>query len=200
MLKGGTTMATAADFVATGLEQVRKSWSWFLVLGILLIVLGVLCVGSAQAATTFSILVLGWILAISGVLWLVNAFRAFSWHGFFLFLLNAIIRGATGYLLLRHPDAGAAGVTMLLASLFIVAGLFRAIAAGVIRFPRWGWTVFSGIVSFLLGATLLSRWPSASTYFIGLVIGIDLIVDGASLIGFATAIHSLPDLQLRKAA
>jgi len=193
-------MATAADFVATGLEQVRKSWSWFLVLGILLIVLGVLCVGSAQAATTFSILVLGWILAISGVLWLVNAFRAFSWHGFFLFLLNAIIRGATGYLLLRHPDAGAAGVTMLLASLFIVAGLFRAIAAGVIRFPRWGWTVFSGIVSFLLGATLLSRWPSASTYFIGLVIGIDLIVDGASLIGFATAIHSLPDLQLRKAA
>ena len=193
-------MTSAADFFATGLEQVRKSWSWFLVLGALLIVLGVLCVGKAQTATTFSILVLGWILAISGVLWLVNAFRAFSWHGFFLFLLNGIIRGATGYLLLRHPDAGAAGVTMLLASLFIVAGLFRAVAAGVIRFPRWGWTVFSGIVSFALGATLLARWPSVSTYFIGLVIGIDLIVDGAALVGFATAIHTLPDLQLRKAA
>ena len=79
------------------------------------------------------ILVLGWILAISGVMWLVNAFRAFSWQGFFLFLLNAIIRGVTGYPLLRHPDAGAAGVTMLLASLFIVAGLFRAVGAGVIR-------------------------------------------------------------------
>lgn len=88
-------MTTAADVFATGLEQVRKSWSWFLVLGALLIVLGILCVGKAQTATTFSILVLGWILAISGVLWLVNAFRAFSWHGFFLFLLNGIIRGAT---------------------------------------------------------------------------------------------------------
>lgn len=152
-------MTTVADFFASGLEQVRKSWSWFLALGVLLIVLGVLCVGRAQTATTFSILVLGWILAISGVLWLVNAFRAFSWHGFFLFPLNGIIRGATGYLLLRHPDAGAAGVTMLVASLFIVAGLFRAVAAGVIRFPRWGWTVFSGIVSFVLGATLLARWP-----------------------------------------
>lgn len=193
-------MTTAFDFFATGLEQVRKSWSWFLVLGILLIVLGVLCVGRAQTATTFSILVLGWILAISGVLWLVNAFRVFSWHGFFLFLLNAIIRGATGYLLLRHPDAGAAGVTMLLASFLIVGGLFRGVAAGVIRFPRWGWTVFSGIVSFVLGVTLLARWPSASNYFIGLVIGIDLIVDGASLVGFATAIHSLPNLQLKKAA
>jgi uncharacterized membrane protein HdeD (DUF308 family) len=193
-------MATASDFFATGLEQVRRSWSWFLVLGVLLIFLGVLCVGKAQTATAFSILVLGWILAISGVLWLVDAFRALSWHGFFLFLLNGIIRGATGFLLLRHPDAGAAGVTMLLASLFIVAGLFRAVAAAVIRFPRWGWTVCSGIVSFVLGAALLASWPSASTYFIGLVIGIDLIVDGASLVGFATAIHSLPRLQLRKAA
>jgi uncharacterized membrane protein HdeD (DUF308 family) len=158
------------------------------------------CVGKAQTATTFSILVLGWILAISGVMWLVNAFRAFSWHGFFLFLLNAIIRGVTGCLLLRHPDAGAASVTMLLASLLIVAGLFRAVGAGVIRFPRWGWMVFSGMISVVLGISLLVSWPSASTYFIGLVIGIDLIFDGASLIGFATAIHSLPDLQLKRAA
>jgi uncharacterized membrane protein HdeD (DUF308 family) len=114
-------MTTTADFFAAGLEQVKRSWSWFLVLGISLTILGVLCVGMAQTATTFSILALGWILAISGVMWLVNAFRAFSWDGFFLFLLNAIIRGVTGYLLLRHPDAGAVGVTLLLASLFIVA-------------------------------------------------------------------------------
>jgi uncharacterized membrane protein HdeD (DUF308 family) len=193
-------MTTVADLFAAGLDQVRKSWSWFLVLGILLTTLGVLCVGRAQTTTTFSILALGWILAFSGVMWLVNAFRAFTWHGFFLFLLNAIIRGVTGYLLLRHPDAGAAGVTMLLASLFLVAGLFRAVGAGVIRFPRWGWTVFSGIVSVVLGISLLASWPSASTYFIGMVIGIDLIFDGASLIGFATAIHSLPTPQLKKAA
>jgi uncharacterized membrane protein HdeD (DUF308 family) len=193
-------MTTVTDIFAAGLDQVRRSWGWFLVFGILLTVLGVLCVGKAQTATIFSILVLGWILAISGVVWLVNAFRAFSWHGFFLFLLNGIIRGVTGYLLLRHPDAGAAGVTMLLASLFIVAGLFRAVGAGVIRFPRWGWTVFSGIVSVVLGVSLLASWPSASTYFIGMVIGIDLIFDGASLIGFATAMRSLPETQIRKAA
>ena len=45
-----------------------------------------------------------------------------------MYLLNALIRGVTGYLLIRHPDAGAAGVTMLLAALFIVGGLFRAAA------------------------------------------------------------------------
>jgi len=193
-------MTTAADLFATGLDQVRKSWSWFLALGILLVLLGVLCVGKAQTATVFSILVLGWILAISGLLWLLNAFRAFSWHGFFLFTLNGIIRVVTGYLLLRHPDAGAASVTMLLASLFIVAGLFRAVGAGVMRFPGWGWTVFSGIASVVLGVALLASWPSASTYFIGMVIGIDLIIDGVSLIVFATAIHRLPTLVVKKAA
>ena len=184
-------MTTFTDFVGAGLERVRRSWIWFLVFGILLTLLGVTCVGKAQTATTFSILALGWVLLISGVVWLVNSFYAFSWHGFFLFVLNGIIRAVTGYLLIRHPDAGAAGVTMLLAALFIVGGLFRGVSAGVIQFPRWGWTVFSGLVSVILGIYLLTTWPTASTYFIGMVIGIDLIFDGAALIGFAGAIHSL---------
>ena len=192
-------MTTFSDVFAAGLDQVRKSWGWFLACGILLTILGVVCIGKAQTATTFSILALGWVLAFSGVVWLINSFYAFSWHGFFLYLLNAIIRGVTGYLLIRHPDAGAEGVTMLLAALFIVGGLFRGIGASVIQFPRWGWTVFSGLVSFVLGVYLLATWPSASTYFVGVVIGIDLIFDGASLVGFAGAISSLPKVQGRAA-
>ena len=192
-------MSTMSDLVAAGLEQVRKSWGWFLAFGILLMILGVACVGKAQTATTFSILALGWVLAISAVLWLVSAFWAFTWQGFFLYLLNAIIRGVTGYLLIRHPDAGAEGVTMVLAALFIVGGLFRAAAAGAIQFPRWGWSVFAGVVSVVLGGYLLTTWPAASTYFIGLAIGIDLIVDGGALVGFAGAIHSLPETEVRAA-
>ena len=193
-------MTNISSLFAAGIEEVRRSWAWFLVFGILLMILGAVCIVKAETATTFSILALGWVLAISAVLWLVNAFRALGGHGFFLYLLNAIIRGVTGYLLIRHPDAGAAGVTMVLASLFIVGGLFRLTAASVIQFPRWGWTVFSGLVSVALGVYLLSTWPAASTYFIGLAIGIDLLFDGAALIGFAAAIHSLPGkAQLRTA-
>ncbi len=192
-------MTNFSDFLIAGLEQVRKSWGWFLVFGILLMVLGAACVGKAQTATTFSILALGWVLAIGGVLWLINAFLAFGWHGFFLYLLNAIIRLATGFLLIRHPDAGAAGVTMVLAALFIVGGLFRTTGASVLRFPWWGWTVFSGLVSVALGVFLLATWPAASTYFIGMAIGIDLIFDGGALIGFAGALRSLPELKPRVA-
>jgi uncharacterized membrane protein HdeD (DUF308 family) len=90
------------------------------------------------------------------------------------------------------PIFSAAGVTLVLASLFIVGGLFRAAGASAIRFPRWGWTAFSGLVSVALGIYLLATWSAASAYFIGIAIGVDLIFDGAALIGFAGAIRSLP--------
>lgn len=192
-------MNNISSLFAAGIEDVRKSWGWFLVSGIVLMVLGAGCISKAQTATTFSILVLGWVLAISGVVWLVNAFQAWTWGGFFVYLLNAIIRGVTGYLLIRHPNAGAEGVTMLLAALFIVGGLFRAVGAGVIQFPRWGWTVVAGLVSVGLGIFLFASWPAASTYFVGMAIGIDLFFDGAALLGFAFAIHSLPAAQTRTA-
>ncbi|MFZ1135938.1 MAG: DUF308 domain-containing protein [Candidatus Korobacteraceae bacterium] len=188
-------MSNISSVFEAGLEELRKSWGWFLVFGILLTILGVACVVKAQTATTFSILALGWVLVISGVVWLVSSFYAWSWGGFFVYLLNAIIRGVTGYLLIRHPDAGAEGVTMLLAALFIVGGLFRAAGASVIQFPRWGWTVFAGLVSVALGVYLLATWTTSSTFFVGIAIGIDLIFDGAALTGFAGAIHSLPNVR-----
>jgi uncharacterized membrane protein HdeD (DUF308 family) len=192
-------MSTISSLFEAGLEEIRKSWGWFLVSGIVLMVLGAACIAKAQTATTFSILALGWILAISGVVWLVAAFQTWTWGGFFLYLLNAIIRCVTGYLLIRHPEAGAEGVTMVLAVLFIVGGLFRAAGATAIQFPRWAWTVFAGLVSVALGVYLLATWTATSTYFIGLAIGIDLLFDGAALVGFAGAIHSLPSVQSRAA-
>jgi uncharacterized membrane protein HdeD (DUF308 family) len=192
-------MSTISSLFEAGIEEVRKSWGWFLVSGIVLMVLGAACIAKSQTATTFSILALGWILAISGVVWLVGAFQTWTWGGFFVYLLNAIIRCVTGYLLIRHPDSGAEAVTMIVAALFIVGGLFRAIGAGMIQFPRWGWTVFAGLVSVALGVYLLATWSTASTYFIGLAIGVDLVFDGAALAGFAGAIHSLPGVQSRAA-
>jgi uncharacterized membrane protein HdeD (DUF308 family) len=192
-------MAYISNLLAADIEEVRKSWGWFFVCGMVLMVLGATCVVKAQTATTFSILALGWVLAISGVVWLVNSFRAWTWGGFFVYALNALIRGVTGYLMIRHPDAGAAGITMVLAVLFIVGGLFRVAGASAIQFPRWGWTAFSGVISAILGISLLVAWPTASTYFVGMAIGIDLILDSAALLGFAAAVHSLPVAQTRTA-
>ena len=108
--------------------------------------------------------------------------------------------GFTGYLLIRYPSAGAVSFTLILGSFFIVGGLFRTIGAEMLKFPRWGWSVFSGIVSVVLGIMLLAQMPASSIWFIGFAIGVDMIVDGAALVGFATAIHSLPALPVYQKA
>jgi uncharacterized membrane protein HdeD (DUF308 family) len=185
-------MSAISDAVTMGIKEVRRTWGWFLTLGILLMALGALCIVKAQTATAFSILVLGWILMISGVFWLVNAFLTFNWPLFFLCLLNALIRGGVGYLLIRHPNAGAEGITMVLAVLFIVGGLFRAIGASAIRFPWWGLTLLAGLVSVGLGIFVIANWGVTSTFLVGVVIGVDLVFDGAALSAFAGALRSLP--------
>jgi uncharacterized membrane protein HdeD (DUF308 family) len=192
-------MTKIYDGFMAGIEEVGKSWSWLLAIGMLLMLLGIVCLGTARTATTVSILVFGWILVFSGVAWFIGAFQARSWGGVFLYLLNAIIRGTTGYFLLRHPDAGAEAVTILLASLFVVGGIFRIVAASLIQFPRWAWTVVSGAIAVILGFVLLSDYRTSSTFFIGMAIGIDLIFDGSALVGFAGAIHSLFKPQTRAA-
>ena len=175
-------------FVA-GLEEIRNSWGWLLAVGILLMILGAICIVGDVTATFTTVLIFGWVLLISGVVALVHAFQARNWNGFFPLLLSALFRGFTGYLLIRYPFAGAASLTLVVASFFVVAGIFRAIGAGMMKFPRWGWSVFSGIVSVVLGIILLVQMPVSSIWFIGFAIGVDLIFDGASLIGFGTAIH-----------
>jgi uncharacterized membrane protein HdeD (DUF308 family) len=174
-----------------GMEEIRNSWGLFLGLGILLMLLGAICIIGDVTATFATVLIFGWLLLISGIVALVHAFGTRNWSGFFLNLLSALFRGFTGYLLIRYPLAGAASLTLILASFFVVSGTFRAIAAGMMKFPRWGWAVFSGVVSVALGVILLAQMPLSSIWFIGFAIGVDLICDGASLVGFGTAIHQI---------
>jgi uncharacterized membrane protein HdeD (DUF308 family) len=185
-------MSILARDALAGLGEAHRSWGWILALGILFVVLGVACIAYDVTATFATMLVFGVMMFISGVAALFQAFAARNWSGSLLYLLSALLRGFTGYLLIRYPGAGAVAVTLVLASFFVVGGLFRIFGAGMIKFPRYGWAVFSGCLSLLLGILLLVQLPVSSIWFIGFAIGVELIIEGISLIGFATAVHRLP--------
>ena len=61
-----------------------NSWGWFLGLGILLMLLGAICIIGDVTATFATVLVFGWLLLISGIVALVHAFGTRNWSGFFL--------------------------------------------------------------------------------------------------------------------
>lgn len=178
--------------LTAGIEEIRRSWGWFLALGILLTLFGVACIIYDITATFTTVLVFGWFLLISGIFALVQAFTIGTWGGFFLFLFSALLRGFTGYLLVRYPVIGAESLTLLLGSFFVVGGLFRAIGSGMAQLPCWGWSVFSGIVSVVLGIMVLWQMPITAIWFLGFAIGVELIVDGIAVFAFASAIHHLP--------
>lgn len=177
--------------LAAPLQHLHRAWGWFVALGVALIVLGVVCILGEMETTLITVIVLGWLLLVSGVVALVHALRTRTWSGFLLYLLSAVLRGVTGFLLVRYPLIGALSLTLLLASLFIVGGVFRAVGAATLRFPRWGWTAASGVVAILLGVMLLAALPSASLWFLGLAVGIDLIFEGTALVALGSALRGL---------
>ncbi len=178
---------------AAGLDKIYDSWGWFVALGLALVVLGGVCIFGEVTATLATVLAFGWLLIMGAVVALIQAFQLRTWSAFFLFLLSALLRGFTGYLLVHYPLAGEYGLTVVLASLFTVGGLFRAIGASALQFPQWGWAVFSGIVSVALGVMLLTQLPTSSLWFIGMAIGIDFIFDGGSFVALGAALRGVPN-------
>lgn len=178
--------------IRAGLEEIESSWRWFVALGSVLGVLGVIWVAGSATATRVTVIALGWMLLASCGVAVVQAIQTRRSRGFLLSLLSAVLRGFTGYLLLRYPPAGELGLTLLLASFFIAGGAFRGAGAGLLRFPQWGWITLSGVVSVVLGAMLLGQLPGANLWFTGLAICVDLVLDGTSLVALGLTLRSAP--------
>jgi hypothetical protein len=105
-------------------------------------------------------------------------FGARRWSGVLLHLLSGIAGIVLGVLLLAHPAAGAVGLTLAVAALFMVAGIARVAIAIVVRFPSWGWALASGLVTALFGAWIAAGWPATSLITIGTLVAIEMILRG----------------------
>jgi len=175
----------------TGLAEVDRKWGWYLALGIFLTVLGVIASGMAVATTLLSVVILGWILLGAGAGLVVLSFLTGRWSGFLLSLAAGILSIIAGVTMLSHPVSGAVVITLMLGTILIAAGIYRSIGSIVMQFPNWGWSLVSGIVTLALGLMLVRNWLSASLYFLGLVVGIDLILHGFAWITFSTRVHRL---------
>ena len=174
------------------LEHVRRRWGWLLVLGILMIVLGTVAFFLTHAATIGTVIVLGWLLVLSGVMETIHAFGVRRWGGVVLHVIGGVLGVLVGLLIVTHPLSGAVALTLLFAAFFSVIGIFRLIEAVALRFPHWGWAVFDGIITFALGLLLWIHMPWSGFWFLGLAVGFSLLFRGWSYIMLAIALRSMP--------
>jgi len=170
----------------------RHSWGWLLALGIGLAVLGLIALAMVPVATVAAVLVLGWLMVLSGVIEVIHAVRIHRWGGgVLLHLIGGVLGILVGLLVVTHPVAGALVWTLLFASFFMVIGLLRAIAAVRLKFLNWGWALFDGIVAFALGILLWAEWPWSGLWFLGLTVGISLLLRGWTYVMFALAVRGM---------
>lgn len=161
-----------------GEKKFQENWSSLLILGIIFVLLGVLAVLGAHYATLTSIIFLGLLLAIAGILQVVYAFWSRKGQRFTHDLLSGIFYATVGFVFITHPTVTALALTLLLAAFYSVIGIFKIIISLATPVIQWVWLLLSGIVSLALGILIWAGWPTMGLWLIGMFIGIDLIFTG----------------------
>jgi uncharacterized membrane protein HdeD (DUF308 family) len=171
-------------------HELVQYWGWFLAFGIGLLVLGGIAVARSVTATVVTMLFFGWLLVFASAIEIAQAVMVGRWAGFFHHLLPAILFGVAGLLLVTRPVISAEVVTVIIAMLFLIGGLFQLIGSLAITLPGWGWQAADGIITFILGLLVLAQWPASGLWVIGLFVGIDLIFYGIAWIALALGLHT----------
>jgi uncharacterized membrane protein HdeD (DUF308 family) len=175
-----------------GLDVLRGQWLWFVLLGVALILLGGVALGSVVVASLAVTVVIGSLILFGGLVETVGAFWCRRWSGFFLHLLSGVLSIVVGVLFLKAPIGALEALTLLMASFFLVEGIFKVVAAASYRFAAWGWPLVSGLIDVALGAMILADWPGSAFWVLGMFLGISLIFRGADWIGLGLALRSRP--------
>jgi uncharacterized membrane protein HdeD (DUF308 family) len=157
-----------------------KNWGWFLALGIVQIIAGTLAVDFVLSATVAFIATLGILLLIAGVAQTAAALLARDWDGFFLFMLLGLLYGVAGFLTIEQLLFGTESLSLMLAVLFLLVGLFRIAFALVDHLPSSGWVLFNGVVTVLLGVATWRLGPRSGVRVLSLLVGIEVIVNGVT--------------------
>ena len=151
--------------------------------GVLLLITGFLALIAPFAAGLSIALLVGVLFIISGLAQLVIVFKAGSFGRGLLLAVLALLSLVAGVYMVMQPVAALATLTLFLAGYFIASGVIEAIGAfGARPASGWGWLLFGGIVSILLGVMIWRQFPLSGAWAIGTLVGVRMIMSGWTLI------------------
>jgi len=117
------------------------------------------------------------------VLMLLSIFADDSWGSRLLSLVLGLVILVIGVNLVSNPLQGVLKLTVVVALLMLFIGVLRIVFA--FRMPTAGlkaMLILSGIVSLALGAMILTSFPFSAAVVLGILLAIELISNGISLI------------------
>lgn len=162
-------------------DDIHRAATWSLVLSVLMIAAGVLAIAAPVVAGVALTAIVGWLLAFSGALHLVFAWRAGRARAVVWEILLGIVYGAIGIYLVAHPLAGLASLALVLAIYLLIEGVLELVLSFQLRpAPGTGWLILDGVVTLVLAVMIWSTWPSSSLWVVGTIVGISMLFSGIS--------------------
>lgn len=171
------------SFLSSAANDLSKSRGWLIIGGILSILVGFSAMGSPLLFSLVIARFLALFLLVSGIISLALAIVEKHKRHRVLEALLGLIRIAAGVALLNCLPTSVAVITLIFAIFLVAEGVSMSVTAFRMQgTPGWGWMLFSGLVSIILGVMVYRRWPSDSAAILGLFFGISLLFNGTSLL------------------
>jgi len=172
------------------LAGIKKASGWSIALGVLMIIAGIIAMFAPWEAGLVITLVVGWSAIFNGFAQIVFAFRTHGGLHVLLEVILGIIYVIAGFYLILHPGMGLLALTLILAWFLFIYGIFALVLAFRLR-PRngWGWVLFDGIVTILLGVLIWAHWPPSSGWVVGTLFGISIFISGVTRLMMSLAIR-----------
>lgn len=180
-------------------EAVRAHWKAFLIEGIIFLIVGFGAIIVPQFASIAITILLGWMFVTIGAVGVTLSLWARQMPGLWWSLVSAALAIAAGLILLVWPLEGTLSLTIVIGIYFLVEGIATIMYALDHKRElsgRWGWLMFAGVMDIVISAVIVIGLPVSAFWAVGLIVGINLMFGGASLVGMALAaraeLHAAP--------
>ena len=170
-------------------ERMKKQFKIHsIIAGILLLIAGFLGIFLPTVTSLTISFLLGWLLIISSIISGYHVIKSYNTK--WISWLKPFLLFTVGLLMLLYPLSGVAAVSLLLILYFLIDA-FAGIVFGLEWSPLkgWGLMIFNGILSFILAVIFLIGWPFSSIWLVGLLVGISLLFDGATILVLGINMH-----------
>lgn len=163
--------------------------------GIIFAILGMLAVALPAVSTLGTELFIGWLFIFGGAIQLYRSYQIRHSDSVLASFLLGILYLICGLYLVVYPYAGVLSITFLLTLFFIAEGIAKIYMGFQIRSnPQWGWLVVNGVIALILAYLIFSGWPGSAFWVLGLLVGINMIFFGISLIFLSLSVAKIDQI------
>lgn len=174
------------------IDAIRRNAGLTVASGVILVLAGLLAILSPFVAGLSITIMVGVLLALSGISQCFLAFRAGAFGRGLMVFAAGLLMAIAGFYMMSQPVSGLAALTLVLMAFLIATGIAEIIFAFQLKpADGWGIELFNGVVTLVLGILLWRQFPLSGAWAIGILFGIKMVFSGWALIFIGRGVKTL---------